>query len=314
MDSFILIINLKYFHLPIRNNGLAADPKHAFLSLTVKTVPLQTPFWAQPWKHRTIELKVSCVPALASLLLWSVMHPDSSSHLKLSVRTPVLPYRDCHRQMFYKLIWPEVSAGTFQEHNLDEQGWHQLAPECAAAIQWSSLAKEKTLWFLAEQEFHSQVSTFFNKDFEETEKVTLGGPKLRPLRGVGTERRCWHHWDCPGHTQSVSHLGWLVGFSPSEGCEHHVWEESTRSSLAWVLPLVYTFRQICGCKYGHDGEILLLNLSCVIQGWVFVKGLWESGTWVRWQLRGVWYITQLRSPGNASETSPSRVLRRKETI
>lgn len=79
MDGFVLIIHLKYFHLPIINNRLLADTKHAFLSLAVKTVPVQTPFWAQPWEHRAAELKVSCVPALASLFLWSVMHLDASN-------------------------------------------------------------------------------------------------------------------------------------------------------------------------------------------------------------------------------------------
>lgn len=42
MDSFILIINLKYFHLPITNNRLVADTKHAFLSLAVKATSTNT--------------------------------------------------------------------------------------------------------------------------------------------------------------------------------------------------------------------------------------------------------------------------------
>lgn len=81
---------------------------------------------------------------------------------------------------------------------------------------------------------------------------------------------------CPTQWQGVGILRSL----PQPFWEHQVGEEVTQSNVP-------SGKSWSGAVAVLDGEILLLSLVSLMQGWEFVRGLWESGTWIQWQLRGI---------------------------
>lgn len=230
------------------------------------------------------------------------MYLDASLYLKLFGKCPAFPYS--HRETFYKLIWPKVSAGTLQP------GWTGLGTSSHLNVQQPDnealLLRKKTLWSLAEQELHSRVFV-----------LTVSLRKLKKWPWEVPHCCHWEQWELNDTTDTTEVLQVTRSLCPSlAGCWGSVLHrtgsitcEETWSNLVWVLPLVCAMHS--GRSLGAGTTVMIFG--SLMQGWAFVKGLWGSGTWTQWQLRGIWCITQLKSPGNVSKAAPLFVPSRKET-